>query len=165
MVSSFVECRLGIIRDDQPLKTTCESYVIDGPVLFGELGDIAFVHVSVRVRYGETIAIADGTAERCLSEAAYPHRWVGSLDGFRGYLDMVEVEEFVLEGDGLSIEKTANDPESFVGTLPALLERDTEAFELFDFVANSDTEFETSARNDINHGDILSKAHGIVKRH
>src|SRR5262245_42092241 len=165
MVSSFVECRLGIIRDDQPLKTTCESYVIDGPVLFCQLGDIAIVHVSVRVRYGETIAIADGTAERWLSEAAYPNRWVGSLDGFRGYLDIVEVEELVLKGDGRSIDKTANYPESFVGTRPALLERYTEAFELFYFVANPDTEFETSARNDINHGDILGQAHGIVKRH
>jgi hypothetical protein len=56
---------------------------------------------------------------------------VGSLDGFRGYLDTVEVEELVLEGDGLSIEKTANDPESFVGARPALLEWYTETFELF----------------------------------
>src|SRR5215831_18251671 len=150
MVSRVVECRLGIIRDDQPLKPTGESYVIDGPVLFGELGDIAIVHVSVRVRDGEPIAIADGTAERCLREAAYPHRWVGSLDGFRGDLDMVEVEECVLEGDGLSLEQTANDPERFVGSRPALLERDTEAVELFDFVAHADTEFETSARHDIN---------------
>jgi hypothetical protein len=39
------------------------------------------------------------------------------------------------------------------------------AFELFYFVANADTEFEPSARNDIHHGDILGKAHGIVKRH
>src|SRR5919198_3249681 len=151
MVSRVVERHLGIIRDDQPLKTTGESDVIDGPVLFGELGDVAIVHVSVRVRYGEPIAIADGTAERCLREAAYPQRRVGSLEGFRGDLDMVEVEECVLEGDGLAIEQTANDAERFVGPRPALLERDTEAVELFDFVADSDPEFETSARNDINH--------------
>ena len=70
MVSRFVERRLGIMRDDQPLKTTGESYVINGPVRFGERGDIAIVHVAGRVRDGEPIAIADGTAERGLSEAA-----------------------------------------------------------------------------------------------
>lgn len=118
MVSRFVEGPLGIIRDDQPRKTTGESDVIDGPVLFGERGEIAIVHVPVRVRDGEPIAIADGTAERCRREAAYPQGWVGSLDGFPGDLDMVEVEECVLEGDGLSSEQTAHDPQRFVGPLP-----------------------------------------------
>src|SRR5262249_3760223 len=41
-----------------------------------------------------------------------------------------------------------------------LLERYAEAFELFQFVA--DFEFETSARNDINHGDILGKPHPFL---
>ena len=49
----------------------------------------------------------------------------------RRYLDTVEVEELVLEGDGLSSEKTANDPESFVGARTALLEWYAEALELF----------------------------------
>jgi hypothetical protein len=37
--------------------------VIDGPVFLCKLGEIAIVHLSVRVRYGETIAIADGTSD------------------------------------------------------------------------------------------------------
>src|SRR5262249_1516501 len=107
MVGSFVESLFGIIRYDQPRKTAGESYVIDGSVLFSYFGDIAIVHLSVRVRYAETIAIADRTAKRCLSEAAYPNRWVRFLNGFRSYPYILEVKEFVLEGDALAIKKSA----------------------------------------------------------
>src|SRR5215510_3716406 len=66
--------------------------------------------LSICVRYAETIAIANGAAERCLSEAASPYRRVGFLNGFRGYLNIGKVEELVLEGDGLAIEKSATIP-------------------------------------------------------
>ena|SRR5215831_14917347 len=75
-----------------------------------QLGNIAIVHLSICVRYAETIAIANGAAERCLSEAASPYRRVGFLNGFRGYLNIGKVEELVLEGDGLAIEKSATIP-------------------------------------------------------
>ena len=91
-------------------KTTCEPYVIGRPVLFHQLGNIAIVHLSICIRYAETIAIANGAAERCLSEAASPYRRVGFLNGFRGYLNIGKVEELVLEGDGLAIEKSATIP-------------------------------------------------------
>jgi len=39
-----------------------------------------------------------------------PYRQVGFLNGFRGYVDIGEVEELVLEGDGLAIEKSAMIP-------------------------------------------------------
>src|SRR5262244_1785032 len=51
---------------------------------------------SICIRYAETIAIANGAAERCRSEAAYPNRWVRFLKGFRSYPYILEVKEFVL---------------------------------------------------------------------
>src|SRR5262245_34691004 len=64
---------------------------------------------SICIRYAETIAIAKARRS-CLSEAASPYRRVGFLNGFRGYLNIGKVEELVLEGDGLAIEKSATIP-------------------------------------------------------
>src|SRR5437016_14666632 len=54
VVGRLVERRLGVIRHDQPLETTCESYVVGGRLLLGKLGDKASVQVSDRVRDAET---------------------------------------------------------------------------------------------------------------
>src|SRR5262249_17269810 len=109
MVGSFVECLLGIIQYDQPKKSTCEPYVIGGPVLFHQLGNIATV--PPRFASGTLNPLPWRRARwNCLSEAASPYRQVGFLNGFRGYLDIGEVEELVREGDGLAIGKSATIP-------------------------------------------------------
>src|SRR5437016_3597988 len=165
VVGRLVERRLGVIRHDQPLETTCESYVVGGPVLLRQFGDIAIVHFSVGVRYAETVAVTNGAAERCRSEPAQPDGRVRSLDRRRGDLDLVEVEVRALHGDGLSIEKTADDPQRLVGTRPALVEGYAEAFEFLELVASADSDLETAARNDVDYRDILGEAYGVVERH
>src|SRR5271169_7161726 len=87
------------------------------------------------------------------------------LDRRRCHLDVLEVEELALEGDGPSGKSAANYFERLIGSGAALLERHTEPFELFPFEADSGAELETAAGDNIHCRDILGKAYGIVKRH
>src|SRR5215831_12207619 len=134
-------------------------------MLLAQFGDRAVVHVPVRLRYHETIAVAGRTPERGLREAAQPERRMGFLERFRRHLDVLEVEACTLQGHTFSGKNAAHDLQGCVGARPALLEGHTETFELFSFEAKTDTELEPTARDDIDDGDILGQAHGVVKRH
>src|SRR5262245_24957262 len=134
----------GIVGDDQTPKAACESTVIYGPVAFLQLGDIAIIHISIRFRHGETNAIADGASQRRLREAAQPDRGMGFLDRFRRDLDVLEVEEFTLQGNTFSSKNATNDLQGFVGARSPLLEGHPETFKLFQLDADSDAEFETA---------------------
>jgi hypothetical protein len=90
---------------------------------------------------------------------------MGLLDRLRCHLDVLEVEELALEGDGLSGKRAANYVEGLVGSRAALFERHTKTFELFPFEANPDAELETTAGDHIDCRDVLGKAYGIMKRH
>src|SRR5215471_2588974 len=90
---------------------------------------------------------------------------MGFLDRFRRHLDVLEVEECTLQGNTFSGKNAANNLQGFVGSRPALLEGHTKTFELFSFEAKTDTELEPTARDDIDDGNILGQAHGVVKRH
>jgi hypothetical protein len=62
----------------------------------------------VTPRHGEIIAKADPAAQRCRREDAQPDRRMRPLDRLRCYLDVSEVEELALEGDGLAGKGAAN---------------------------------------------------------
>jgi hypothetical protein len=57
------------------------------------------------------------------------------LDRFGRHLDVLEVEEVALEGDGLAGKGASNDVERLVRARAALLERYAEARKLFAFKA------------------------------
>ena len=82
LVGGLGEGFVGIVGDDQTPEAAGEAKVIRGPVFLLQLRDIAIVHVAVGLRYGKTIAKADGAAQRCRREAAEPNRrmrfWIGS---------------------------------------------------------------------------------------
>ena len=87
------------------------------------------------------------------------------LDRLRCHLNVLEVEELALEGDGLSGKRAPNYVEGLVGSRAALFERHTETFELFPFEADPGAELETTAGDHINGRNVLGKAYGIVERH
>src|SRR5271166_6091065 len=154
-----------IVGYDQTPGAAGEADVIRGPVLLLQLGDIAIVDIPVRPRHGETIAKAGGAAQCRRREAAQPNRRMRLLDRLWRYLDVLEVEELALEGDGLSGKRAPNYFEGLVGSRPALLERHTKTFELFPLEADAGAELETTAGDHIDCRNILGKAYGIVKRH
>jgi hypothetical protein len=86
---------------------------------------------------GETIAKADGPAQRRRREAAQPDRRMRFLDRLWRHLDVLELEELALEGDGLSSKSAASYFEGLVGPRAAILERHTKSLELFPFEADA----------------------------
>ena len=145
MVGGLSEYLVGIIGYQERPEAAREPDVVDGPVLFLQLGDVGIVHLAVRARLSEAIAIASGTPNRRRRKSAQPDRWVGFLDRLRRELDILEVEEFALEGECLSAQKAANDLDRFVGSRSSRLERKAEAFELFQLVARPDPKLKTTA--------------------
>src|SRR3984893_733569 len=114
MVGGFREGLLGILGYDQAPNGACESNVIGGPILLLQLDHILVIYVAGRAGHSETIAIAGGAAQSSRGEAAQPHRRMRFLNGFGRHLDVLEVEEFALEGNRLSTEKAPNDVDRLV---------------------------------------------------
>src|SRR5260370_3975397 len=165
VVGGLGEGFLGIVGYDQTPKAAGEANVVCGPVLVLQFGDIAIVDVTGRPRHGDAIAKADSAAQRRRREAAQPDRRMRLLDRLWRHLDVLEVEELALEGDGLSSKSAANYVEGLVGSRSALLVRHNETFELFQLEADPSAELETTAGDDVDCRDIFGKAYGIVKRH
>jgi hypothetical protein len=67
------------------------------------------------------------------------------LNGFGRHLDVLEIEEFALEGNSLSAQETTYDFERLISPCAALFERDTEAVELLVLEADPDAELEAAA--------------------
>ena len=66
------------------------------------------IRVKLSLRHGETIVKADPLAQRGRREAAQPDRRMRPLERLRCYLDVSEVEELALEGDGRTRKGAAN---------------------------------------------------------
>src|SRR6266404_7368350 len=164
VVAGLGEGFLGIVGYDQTPGAAGEANVIRGPVLLLQLRDIAVVDVPVRPRHCETIAKTRGAAQCRRGEAAQPDRRMRLLDRLRCHLNVLEVEELALEGDGLSGKRAPNYVEGLVASRSALLVGHTETFELFPFEADPGAELETTAGDHINGRNVLGKAYGIVKR-
>src|ERR1700722_5839922 len=165
MVGGFGEGFLGIVGYYEAPKGACESNVFGGPILLLQLGYILIVYVAGRPGHGEPIAVAGSAAQGGRGEAAKPDGWMRSLNWLGRHLDVLEVEEFALEGDGLSAEKPTNGFEGLICSPTALLQRHPQTFELFVVEADSDAELETPAGDHIDYSNVLSKAYWIVKRH
>src|ERR1700683_2514987 len=131
VVRGLCECLIGIIGYQQRPEAAREPDVICGPVLFLQLSDIAIEHFAIRAGLCETIAIASCAPNRRRRKSAQPDRRMRFLNRFRGHLDILELEEFALEGDRLTAQKATNKIERFVGSRSSLLERKPKAFELF----------------------------------
>jgi len=54
---------------------------------------------------------------------------------------------------------------TLLGAAASLTEWNVEAFEFLDLVTDADTQFETSARNRVDHRDISGEANWVMKRH
>src|SRR5579862_1392685 len=164
VVGGFSEGLLGIVGYDQAPHGARESNVIGGPLLFFQFGDILIVYLAGRAWHGKTVTVASGASQGRGGKAAQPDRWMRFLNRLRRHLDVLEVEEFALEGDVLPRQSATNDLEGLVGTRSAFLEGHSEAVELFVFEADADSELETAAGDDIDYCNVLRQAHGIVKR-
>ena len=81
------------------------------------------------------------------------------LDGLRRHLDVPEIEERALEGDGFAGQRPPDDLEGLVGSRSTFLDGHAEAFELFLLEADADAELEPAARNDVDDGDVFGEAY------
>ncbi len=87
------------------------------------------------------------------------------LDRLGRELDLSDLEELALESERFTIQQPANDLKRLIGAAASLTEWNVEAFEFLDRVTDADTQFETSARNRVDHRDILGEANWVMKRH
>src|SRR5229473_1074604 len=165
VVGGLVEGLLRIVRRDKPSNAAGEANVGGGLPLLLQFGDVTVVHFARGVGRGEAVAVARGAAQGRRSEAADPNRRMRFLDRLGRELDLVDLEEFALEGERFAVEQFADDVERLVGTTAALVEGDCETLELLDLVADAHAEFEASARDSVDHGDILGEAHRVMERH
>src|SRR5216684_8149523 len=114
MVRGFGKGLVGIVGYDQAPNGACESNFFGGPILLLQLGHIVVVYVAGRAGHGETIAVAGGAPQGSRGEAAQPDGWVRFLNRFRSNFDILEVEEFALEGNSLSAQEMTDDFERLI---------------------------------------------------
>jgi hypothetical protein len=109
MVGGLGEGFLWIVGYDEAPNGARESNVLGGPILLLQFGDVLVVNVASRAGHCETIAVASSSPQGRGGEAAQPYGRMGLLDRLGRQLDLVEIEEFALKGDGLSAQKPTND--------------------------------------------------------
>ncbi len=79
------------------------------------------------------------------------------LDRLGRELDLSDLEELALESERFTIQQPANDLKRLIGAAASLTEWNVEAFEFLDRVTDADTQFETSARNRVDHRFLVGR--------
>src|SRR6266851_6806500 len=99
VVGGLVEGFFRIVRRDKPSNAAGEANVGGGLPVLLQFGDITVVHFARGVGRGEAVTVARGAAQGRRREAADPNRRMRFLDRLGRELDLVDLEEFALEGE------------------------------------------------------------------